>query len=177
MRTGILSLAIFSFFSISCNQAQPVGHQAAPAKGGDLSPFFVDSKGDTIFRVLKSEAEWKSDLEGMEYAVLRNADTERPFTGDLLGNKAVGIYTCAACGLSLFESDTKFESGCGWPSYFPAIDPTHIIEKVDRSFGMVRTELLCARCGGHLGHVFNDGPPPTGLRYCINSASMNFQEK
>ena len=177
MRIAVILFPVFSFFGISCNQAQqPLDPNKVDGQVENLSPFFVNSQGDTIYRVIKTEEEWKAELGQMEYYILRHAGTERPFTGDLLGNKKIGIYTCAGCGLALFESDTKFESGCGWPSYFQAIDPAHIIELQDSSYGMVRTELRCARCGGHLGHVFNDGPPPTGLRYCINSVSLNFEE-
>lgn len=176
MRTRIISLVVIAFSAISCNQAQTVTKNAE-GKEEELSAFFVNTQGDTIYRVIKDEDDWRAELGKMEYDVLRNAATERPYTGDLLENKAIGTYICAACKLPLFESDTKFDSHCGWPSYFQAIDPTHIIEKEDNSYGMVRVELLCARCGGHLGHVFNDGPPPTGLRYCINSVSLDFEEK
>jgi len=120
----------------------------------------------------KTEAEWRVKLDPEQFRVLRQGDTERAFTGKYWDTKAQGTYRCAGCGAELFSSDTKFESGSGWPSFFQPIDPEMIDEEDDRSFGMVRTEIKCSNCGGHLGHVFEDGPNPTGLRYCVNSASL-----
>lgn len=129
------------------------------------------------FEVTKSDDEWKSLLTPEQYEVLRNKGTEYAFTGEFYNNKQKGMYSCAGCGNELFESDTKYNSGCGWPSFFEPLEDDVIIKQVDKSHGMVREEILCAKCGGHLGHVFNDGPKPTGLRYCINSASLAFTEK
>ncbi|MCL4106795.1 UNVERIFIED_CONTAM: hypothetical protein GTU68_048239 [Idotea baltica] len=130
-----------------------------------------------IEKIEKSEKEWKEELTDEEYYILREKGTERAFTGDLLTNKEDGIYTCAACQLPLFDSKTKFKSGTGWPSYYAPINEVNVAEEEDKQFGMVRTEVLCARCDGHLGHVFRDGPKPTGLRYCINAASLDFEAK
>lgn len=122
----------------------------------------------------KTDAEWKAELTPEQYRILREKGTERPFTGKFWNTEDKGTYSCAACGQELFQSDTKFEAGCGWPSFWGAIDKTKITTEEDYSFGMRRTEVMCSRCGGHLGHLFNDGPAPTGNRFCINSGSLKF---
>jgi peptide-methionine (R)-S-oxide reductase len=124
----------------------------------------------------KSEAEWKEVLTPDQYHILREKGTERAFTGKYWNLKEDGTYLCAGCGEPLFTSETKFDSGCGWPSFWEAADPEKVEMRDDTSHGMHRIEVVCRRCGGHLGHVFPDGPQPTGLRYCINSASLNFNK-
>ena len=126
-------------------------------------------------RISKSDIEWQEQLSPEQYRILRQAGTERAFTGPFWNAKEKGIYRCAGCGEDLFVSDTKFDSGCGWPSYFEPVKPDAVTEFRDTTHGMIRTEVHCARCGGHLGHVFPDGPPPTGLRYCINGHAMTFE--
>ena len=126
-------------------------------------------------RLVRSDEEWRRLLTPEQYRILRQAGTERAFTGAYWNTKEAGLYSCAGCGQELFVSDTKFDSGCGWPSFFERLEGANIVEKPDRSHGMVRTEVVCGWCDGHLGHIFPDGPPPTGMRYCINSAAMTFE--
>lgn len=127
------------------------------------------------FEIEKTDEQWHAELTPERYAILREAATEAPFTGSLLHVDANGVFTCGGCGQHLFTTVQQFDSGCGWPS-FDACEPGTIIERPDRSLGHVRTEILCSKCGGHLGHVFNDGPTPTGLRYCVNSAAIDFND-
>ena len=164
-RTLVLTLAL----ALSVTGMPPAG-EAGPAKS-------EPAKKPGVGKITKTDAEWKKLLTPEQYQVLRHEGTERAFTGKYWNSHAAGVYLCAGCGLELFSSETKFESGTGWPSYWTPIARDHVTEVRDHTFGMERIEVECARCGGHLGHVFDDGPKPTGLRYCINSASLAFREK
>jgi peptide-methionine (R)-S-oxide reductase len=128
-------------------------------------------------KITKSDAEWRSELSPEQYKVLREHGTERAFSNPLNNEKRQGTYTCAGCGRELFASDAKFDSGTGWPSFFKPMEPSAVEEHEDRSWLMRRTEVRCAQCDGHLGHVFPDGPKPTGLRYCMNGAALNFEPR
>jgi peptide-methionine (R)-S-oxide reductase len=131
----------------------------------------------TTAKIHKAEEEWRRELTPEQYRILREKGTERPFTGEYENCETAGMYKCAGCGQELFVSDTKFDAGCGWPSFYQAATPEGIETHEDKSYGMRRVEVTCSRCGGHLGHVFPDGPRPTGLRYCINSASLKLEPK
>ena len=165
-------MAILCTFLISCQSKQVSAQE-------DQSPAIKYEHVDLEFgdKIERAEDEWKQLLTGQEFRVLRQKGTERAFTGDLLENKKEGDYVCGGCGLVLFESATKFKSGTGWPSFYQPANKKNVGEVDDSTLGMKRTEVVCNRCGGHLGHVFEDGPKPTGLRYCINSVSLDFVEK
>jgi len=128
-------------------------------------------------KVQKTEAEWRAELSPEQYRVLREKGTEAPFSGEYDHVFEPGTYRCAGCGTELFRSEAKYDSGCGWPAFYAPAGDEVIDEERDKTFGMVRTEVMCSNCGGHLGHVFPDGPQPTGLRYCINSAALNLEEE
>jgi peptide-methionine (R)-S-oxide reductase len=155
--------------------AQGGGSPSGTKADGNPTHFDLAKYPAANEKVTKPEKEWKAELPEASFDVLRHAGTERPFTGALLKEHGNGVFVCAACGNPLFSSHTKFESGTGWPSFWAPIEANRVIEKTDNDFGMSRTEILCARCGGHLGHVFDDGPKPTGLRYCMNSVALKFE--
>jgi peptide-methionine (R)-S-oxide reductase len=167
-----IPVVILATFFMSC-QTKDVTAQEEQSKGIKYEQIDIDFTE----KIERSEEEWKNLLSKQEFYVLREKGTERPFTGDLLENKKQGEYVCGACGLLLFESSTKFKSGTGWPSFYQPAKSENVGELVDATLGMKRTEVICNRCGGHLGHVFEDGPKPTGLRYCINSVSLDFVEQ
>ncbi|MBP7415066.1 MAG: peptide-methionine (R)-S-oxide reductase MsrB [Pyrinomonadaceae bacterium] len=156
---------------------QVAAAEPTPAKKADGSTRTVElTDGEFDGKeIAKSNEEWKKELTAEEYNVMREEGTERPYSGALTKNHKHGTYYCAACGLALFKSTAKFESGTGWPSFFQPIFKKNVVETVDNSLGEVRTEVECARCHAHLGHVFDDGPQPTGLRYCMNSVSLKFK--
>ncbi|GHN01193.1 peptide-methionine (R)-S-oxide reductase [Cytophagales bacterium WSM2-2] len=136
-----------------------------------------NAMSDTVKMINRTEEEWKKILTPEQYHVLREKGTDRPFTGKYYLNKEKGVYNCAACGNELFTSDMKFDSDCGWPSFDKEIEGGKIKKQVDRTYGMIRTEIICAKCGSHLGHLFDDGPTATGQRYCVNSTSVDFNKK
>ena len=160
-----LTISVFALALVLAGLAlAAAGPAQAPPKG----------TAQVIEKIVKTDAEWKKQLTPQQYEVLRQKGTERAGTGEYVNNHEKGTYVCAACGLELYSSDTKFESGTGWPSFWQPIAKQNVVEREDRAFGMVRTAVECRRCDAHLGHVFDDGPRPTGLRYCMNSVSLSF---
>lgn len=175
MKMLIFSAAVL-LLSCQAKTPQYPTQSAQPAAASmDKTTTAKIADGDTsLKKIVKTPEEWRQQLGDAAYNVLREKGTERSFTGKYWDNHERGTYYCAACRLPLFKSETKFESGTGWPSFYAPIDPKHIDDHKDKSYGMSRDEVVCARCDGHLGHVFDDGPKPTGLRYCMNSVSLFF---
>ena len=169
MKRSLSFLLAISIMLTSCGQTNTT-------KKTDIKSIKMIENNDTT-KVEKTEAEWRNFLTPEQYTVLREKGTEAPFTGKLLLNKDKGTYTCAACGNELFTSDMKFDAHCGWPSFDKEIAGGKIKTKVDNTHGMIRTEIMCAKCGGHLGHLFDDGPTETGARYCVNSLSIDFKKQ
>lgn len=166
MNINLANICLVALVSISLS--------ACAQKSSDKNRNKTDAAMDT-FEIKKSDDEWRKQLSPVQFGILREKGTERPFTGEYDKFYEEGTYYCAACGTELFTSKTKYNSGCGWPAFYEPSVNKNIVEKRDVSYGMVRIEVMCAKCGGHLGHVFNDGPKPTGLRYCINSGSLKFE--
>lgn len=186
MKLVLIALVVMSVFSVlfafSRRQGASAGVGGATTQPAEVKVKVFDSNGElvgpvTMARVVKTDEEWKKQLPADVYKIARNKGTEAAYCGNLLDNHLDGVYTCVCCGLPLFSSNSKFNSGTGWPSFFQPIAKENVAEHVDNSYGMERTEILCARCDCHLGHVFADGPKPTGMRFCLNSASLKFTKQ
>lgn len=167
MNNRLLTLIFLSIVAVGSSYCQDKSNQYAHEV----------NENNKEYEINKSESEWKQILSPEAYSVLREKGTEYAFTGEYYDFKEKGIFVCAGCGNELFDSKTKYNSGSGWPSYYKPINEKAVEIQIDKSFGMPREEILCSKCGGHLGHVFNDGPKPTGLRYCVNSISLDFKKK
>jgi peptide-methionine (R)-S-oxide reductase len=170
----LIIASVLLLFTLSCTQTQSQMESTDTSKKIRVKDIAALKEIPVDEKIEKTEAEWKEQLTAQQYYVTREKGTERAFTGEYWNNKKDGIYICVACQNPLFDSQTKYRSGTGWPSFYDVIQEGRVASESDRTLGMVRTEVLCNRCDAHLGHVFEDGPKPTGLRYCINSASLIF---
>ena len=173
------AIVIFALLLTSCRNQTTTTQPSQTTKEVETTAVSIPSTNDItgMEKVIKTDEQWRSELNPEQYRVLRMSGTEAPFTGEYYDHEETGTYVCAGCNHPLFNSTQKYHSGCGWPSFWSELETANIVKKTDTSHGMVRVELRCAKCDGHLGHVFEDGPPPTGTRYCINSASLKFIPK